>query len=146
MATWRTVDETDLAATLSQREIDAFRRDGGVDGSDAVARVLETTVAHVRGWCSMNGAIKRFGPLGTIPASLVAPAMDYAAYRVLTRLASPVNEDRRKARERAEEIFDKIAQGAITPESYSEDDAVADDSRPAASPAFAPPSPARLLD
>ena len=28
MPNWRTVDETDLAATVSQGEIDAFRADG----------------------------------------------------------------------------------------------------------------------
>ena len=47
---WRAVDENDLAATLSQREIDAFRRSGGVDGSDPMVRLLSRTVAFVRGF------------------------------------------------------------------------------------------------
>lgn len=133
MANWRTVDENDLAASVSQGEIDAYRRDGALDGSDPVARLLESTVALVRNYCSMNGAV-RMGPLGTIPCGLVIPAMDYAMAKVLNRLSVPLTEDRRSALRRAEEIFDNIAKGVVTPESYSEDGEIDDDKRPATSP------------
>ncbi len=133
MANWRTVDENDLAASVSQGEIDAYRRDGALDGSDPVARLLESTVALVRNYCSMNGAV-RMGPLGTIPCGLVIPAMDYAMAKVLNRLGVPLTEDRRSALRRAEEIFDNIAKGVVTPESYSEDGEIDDDKRPATSP------------
>ena len=133
MANWREVDENDLAASVSQGEIDAFRRDGALDGSDPVARLLESTVSLVRNYCSMNGSV-RMGPPGTIPAGLVIPAMDYAAAKVLNRLALPLTEDRRNALRRAEEIFDNIAKGVVTPESYSEDGEIDDDKRPATSP------------
>ena len=49
MPNWRTVSETDLAATLSQAEIDAYRASGPIDGSDRVGALLERTVATVRG-------------------------------------------------------------------------------------------------
>ena len=146
MPNWRTVNEPDLAATLSQAEVDAYRADGPNDGSDRVAAILKRTVATVRGWISCNGAV-RMGPLGTLPNSLISPAMDYAAYDVLKSQNIEVNEDRRRARQRAEEIFEKVATGALTPESYSEDGEVsADDTRPAGSPAYGEAAPPRLLD
>jgi len=133
MANWRTVEETDLAATLSQGEVDAFRADGPTDGSDPVARLLQSTVDAVRGYISCNGAV-RMGPSGTIPRGLVIPAMDYAMGKVLNRIAVPLSEDRRKALEAATALFEKISQGAITPESYTEDGTVDEDKRPATSP------------
>ena len=145
MPNWRTVDETDLAATLSQGEVDAFRRDASLDGSDPVARLLERTVASVRGWISCNSAV-RMGPAGTLPASLISPAMDYAAFDVLKRVDVVPNDARRDARKRAEEIFEKISTGALGCESYSEDGALAEDTRPASAPAFADAHPKRLLD
>ena len=144
-ANWRTVDETDLAATVSQGEIDAFRADGPTDGSDAVARLLQSTVDTVRGYISCNGAV-RMGPSGTIPRGLVIPAMDYAMGKVLNRIGVPLTEDRRKALEAATALFEKISQGAITPESYAEDGELDDDTRPASAPVFAPAHPERLLD
>ena len=145
MPNWRTVDENDLAANFSQDEIEAFRRDGALDGSDPVARLLQSTVDAVRGYISCNGAV-RMGPSGTIPRGLVIPAMDYAMGKVLNRIAVPLSEDRRKALEAAMALFEKISQGAITPESYAEDGQLDDDSRPASAPAFAPAHPERLLD
>lgn len=133
MPNWRTVDEPDLAATVSQGEIEAFRQDGPTDGSDPVARLLQSTVDAVRGYISCNGAV-RMGPSGTIPRGLVIPAMDYAMGKVLNRIGVPLTEDRRKALEAATALFEKISQGAITPESYTEDGTVDEDKRPATSP------------
>lgn len=127
MSTWRTVDEIDLAATLSQGEIDAFRQDAALDGSDPVARLLGRTVATVRGYIATNGKVRRMGPSGTLPESLISPAMDYAAADVLKRMNVPLNEDRRKARERAENLFERVAKGEYTPESDGADDASATD-------------------
>jgi len=127
MSNWRTVEETDLAATLSQREIDAFRRDAALDGSDPVARLLARTVAMVRGYIATNGKVRRMGPSGTLPESLISPAMDYAAADVLKRQAVALTEDRRNARERAEDLFERVAKGEYTPESDGADDASSTD-------------------
>ena len=124
---WRTVDETDLAATISQDEIDAYRASGPVDGSDLVARLLARTVAMVRGYIATNGKVTRMGPSGTLPESLVSPAMDYAAADILKRQDVELNEDRRKARERAEDLFKDVAAGKYTPESDDADDAASTD-------------------
>ena len=67
-------------------------------------------------------------------SSDLIPAMDYAMGKVLNRIASPLSEDRRKALEAAMALFEKISQGAITPESYTEDGTVDEDKRPATSP------------
>lgn len=117
MPNWRAVDESDLAATTAQSEVEAFRADGALDGSDPVARLLTRTVAFVRGYIARNGNVA-MGPSGTLPESLISPAMDYAASDVLKRIGVPLNEDRRKAREDALRLFRDVASGAFTPESY----------------------------
>ena len=127
MSNWRTVDENDLAATLSQGEIDAFRQDASLDGSDPVARLLARTVAMVRGYIATNGKVRRMGSSGTLPESLISPAMDYAAADVLKRINVPLNDDRRKARERAEDLFKDVAAGKYTPESDDADDTASTD-------------------
>ena len=127
MSNWRTVDENDLAATLSQGEIDAFRQDASLDGSDPVARLLARTVAMVRGYIATNGKVRRMGPSGTLPESLISPAMDYAAADVLKRINVTLNDDRRKARERAEDLFKDVAAGKYTPESDDADDTASTD-------------------
>ena len=127
MSNWRAVDENDLAATISQGEIDAFRQDASLDGSDPVARLLSRTVAMVRGYIATNGKVRRMGASGTLPESLISPAMDYAAADVLKRLAVPLNDDRRKARERAEDLFKDFAAGKYTPESDAADDTASTD-------------------
>lgn len=147
MPNWIEPTENDLAANLSQREVDAFRRDGALDGSDPVAPLLARTVSLVRTWIAAGGRCANMGPQGTIPAGLIIPAMDYAMAKVLNRINVPLSEDRRNALKRAEEIFDKIASGALAVESYIEDGAADDDSQEIAnSPASAPATPERLLD
>ena len=146
MPNWRTVDETDLAATMSQREIDVFRSSGPVDGSDRVARLLERTVATVRGWISCNGAVRMCPTPGTLPVSLISAAMDYATYDLIKSIDEVPNEARTDARKHAETIFEKIASGAMRCESYTDDGTIDADSRPASAPLAAEPTPQRLLD
>lgn len=146
MANWIEPTETDLAANLSQGEIDAFRRDGALDGSDPVAPLLERTVSLVRTYVAAGGRCSKMGPTGTIPCGLVIPAMDYAMAKVLNRLGVPLSEDRRNALRRAEEIFDKIAAGELAVESYAENGEIDDSTLPVSSPAAAPATPERLLD
>lgn len=143
---WIRITEADLAASLSQGEIDAFRADGPLDGSDPVERLLALTVSTVRGYISCNGGV-RMEPLGTmIPDGLVIPAMDYAAAKVLKRLNVPLSEDRREALRKAEELFDKIARGIITPESWTPEGEEITPGGKAVSPAATAPHSERLLD
>lgn len=143
---WVEVTESDLASTIAQSEIDAFRADGPLDGSDPVVMLLKRTVSTVRGFISCNGGV-RMEPSGImLPEGLVLPAMDYAAAKLLKRINVPLSEDRREALRKAEELFDKISTGAITPESWTPDGATDSLARPATAPSFASPSPERLLD
>ena len=87
-----------------------------------MTRLLSRTAAMVRGYVASNGKVA-MGPAGTLPESLINAAMDYAAADVLKRMPTPMNEDRRKARQRAEELFEKVAKGDFTPESADADEA-----------------------
>ncbi len=117
---WTKPTETDLAAVLSQREIDAFRQSPSATGaSDPVADAISQAAELARGYCRGNGNI-RMGPAGTIPRSLLGPAMDIAAYNVLKRLPVPVREDRRLARDEAMRILRDVAEGLTTPEGAGE--------------------------
>lgn len=121
---WRTVDANDLAATLSLDEIEAYRRSFPRGAGDPVARLLSRTTAMVRGYVASNGKVA-MGPSGTLPESLVNAAMDYATADVLKRMDTPMNDDRKRARQRAEELFEKVAKGEYTPESEGADEAAA---------------------
>lgn len=133
MASWRTVSEADLAATLAQREIDVYRQSSALDGSDPVERLLGSTVDYVRG-CIASGGPTRMGPARTIPRGLVIPAMDFAMGKVLVRINVPLNEDRREALRKAEELFAGIAEGKARVEPYTDDGSVDEDARPATTP------------
>lgn len=146
MANWIEPTEADLAANLSQSEIDAYRRDGALDGSDPVAPLLDRTASLVRTWIASGGRCSKMGPAGTVPAGLVIPAMDYAMAKVLNRISVSLTEDRRNALKRAEEIFDKIANGEIAVENYDDGSEAEVSASPASSPSFAAPNPERLLD
>lgn len=145
MANWRKLEESDLAAMLSQGEIDGYRADGALDGSDPVLRLLSSTAARFRGAIGASGGV-RMGPEGSIPASLVIPAADYAMGKVLVRLNIPLNDDRRRALEKAEELLADIAAGRLDVESYSEEDEIPPESRRATFPDSLEAHPERLLD
>jgi hypothetical protein len=72
--------------------------------------------------------------------------MDYAAADLLKRMDRPLNEDRRRAREKAEILFEKISEGSYKPESYTESGTPDEMGRPATSPSFVPSVPQRVLD
>ena len=141
MSNWRQITEADLAATLSQGEIDAFRRDGATDGSDPVASLLARTAGKVRVYISSNASVK-MGAYPTIPEGLVSPACDLAAWDVLKRIDVVPNEARKAARDAAEKMLEDIARGLLKPESAVDDDG----NETATTPAFAPATPERMLD
>ena len=147
MPNWREPTETDLAASLAQDEIDAFRASGPADGSDPVASLLFSTASMVRGWIASGGRCAKWGPGWSIPAGLMIPAMDYAMAKVLNRQNIPLTEDRRNALKSAEETFAKLAAGAIGVEPYAEEGEEDDTAQDVAgSPAFGEAHPTRLLD
>lgn len=120
---WRTPTEDDLVATLSQAEVDSFRRSTG--GLDPVGALLRRTSALFRG-AIRTGGRARLSPVDTeIPESVVSKAMDYAAFDVLKRQNREIIKDRRDARRDAEEFMRRLERGDFEPESYGETDEAA---------------------
>jgi len=117
---WITPTEQDLAGTVSQREIDAYRASPAASmAADPVADTISAAADLARGYCRSNGNL-RLGPAGTIPRALLAPVLDIAAYNILKRLPAPVGEDRRTAYEEAMRILRDVAEGRTTPEGHGE--------------------------
>lgn len=116
---WRAPTENDLAAHLSQKEVDAFRASVPAEsGYDPVAHVLTNAAGLVRAHIRA-GKRGRLDPReGTVPEGLMGPLLDYAAYDVLKRLPVDVNEDRRRAREQAVQMMKDLAVGQLVPEPY----------------------------
>lgn len=139
---WIKVHEADLNASLSLKEIDAFRKSADFE-HDPVEKQISAVVAFVRGCIRTGGKCRMSADEASLPESLVLPAMDYLRYQVLTRMNINVNESRTKAYERAAELFDQLRKGEFVPES----DTPAPDESKAASPASGRANPEkRLLD
>ncbi len=118
---WRKPDADDLVATLSQKEVDAFRKSADF-AFDPVERLLSRTVAMVRGYIRSGGKCRLSPDESLIPESTISKAMDYAAFDVLKRLSILPNEARTKARESAEDYFRRIGDGGLVPESHGADE------------------------
>ena len=139
---WRQLTEDDLVATLSRKEVDAYRNDFEID---PVPTLLAETTAWVRGYIRTNGNVRMDPNESTLPESVVSPAMDYVAIKILKRLNIEPKEIRKQARTDAISYFEQIAAGKVNPESFGE--LPQDDSKMSVSaPAFSDPKPARLLD
>lgn len=115
---WRKLTEDDLVATLSRREVDAYKGDFEID---AVAVLLADTAAWARGYIRTNGNVRLHPDEATVPASCVSPAMDYAALKVLKRLNIEPKDARKAAWDAAIKFFESVAAGRVTPESHETD-------------------------
>ena len=124
---WRELTEADLISTLSEKEVEAYRKsaDGAADGGDPVSALLSRTARLVRSYLRAGGRTTLSADGEQIPEGFVSPACDYAAYDVLKRMPVAVGEDRRRARDQAVALFEQAAAGRIVPESADADDAAA---------------------
>ena len=119
MANWRAITATDVAATLSQREVDGYQRSGG-DNLNPLGTLIERTTARVRLSVRSNGRVRMSHDATLVPLSLISPACDYMAFDILKRLDVEVGEDRGRARQQAIDLFDRIERGEVTPEGWDE--------------------------
>ena len=119
---WRITTSDDLAATLSDMEIEAYRTSWTGEG-DPVELLLSRTAALFRGAIRTGGRVKMAKLPYSLPESVISKAMDYAAFDVLKRLDVAINEDRRRARTDAEELLKRLEKGEFEPESDGEEDA-----------------------
>lgn len=139
---WRTLTFDDIAATLSSRELEAFRQSSPIGGDDPVDALLSRTAGLVRSYIRANGHVGLSRVPASLPESLISPACDYAAFDILKRMPVPISEDRRRAREQAIALFEKIARREVTPEPDHPDDGAGQ----AAAPLAGTAKPPRLLD
>lgn len=114
---WRKPTESDLSATLSVREIDAFKRSSDFGGADPVEALITRTAEFVRGYLR-TGGVSMDPTAASIPEGLISPCMDYAAYDVLKRMPLEIGRDRADARRAAITLFDAIAAKKYQPESF----------------------------
>ena len=124
---WRKPEERDLTAKLNQRELAEFKKfPDFATAANPATDLIEQTAEFVRGFCRRNKQVVICPARATIPESLMSPAMDIAAFDVLKRINTNVNESRRLAYEKALELLKDVASGAYTPESYSDEEGDAD--------------------
>ena len=112
---WKKLTEENLVAALSRREIEAYRRDFEVD---AVGLLIADVTAEVRDYIASNGNVRLDPDESRIPPSCVAKAIDILVIRVLKRINIQPVQVRIDAAKAAEDYFQKIAEGRITPQSY----------------------------
>lgn len=142
---WRKPTEDDLLSSLSREEVEAYRQSGAFSHDPVDAQLMDVA-EYVRGYIRSAHGVRMDPEAGTLPSSLVAPAMDYLRFKLLTRMSLEVGESRTKAWERAQELFEKIAEGLFIPES-SGDEPSTEANLPAGAPATGRPNPEkRLLD
>lgn len=115
---WRIPTTEDLTSVLSLTEIETYSRGAASLDADPVPRILANTADLVRSYCRSHGNVALSPVAGTIPEGLIGPAMDYAAYNLLKRFPLKITETRTSARDAAIRIFQDVAEGKLTPESY----------------------------
>ena len=116
---WREPTIEDFKAALSESEARAFGKADELS-DNVIDTKLKNTVAAVRGYIRSGRKCRMPNDERLLPEFLVSPAMNYMAFELLTRYNRTVNESRTKEYDRAADLFDKIAQGAIVPEDYGE--------------------------
>ena len=119
---WRIATSDDLAATLSDQEIEAYRT-SFTGEAEPIELLLNRTAAMFRAAIRTGGRARMSRIPYAIPESVISKAMDYAAFDVLKRLDITINEDRRKAREEAEDLLKRLERGEFEVESDGETDA-----------------------
>lgn len=117
---WRKLTEDDLVASLSRKEVEAYRASAGL-GDDPVEAQLAAVAAFVRGCVRSGGRTPLAPDAGAVPESLVPATVDYLRWQVLTRQNLPVNESRTKAYEAALALFERVRAGEFVPEPDAEE-------------------------
>jgi len=117
---WRSITLDDIAATVSQAELETYRRSEPDSGKDPIVILLNGTAALVRAYCRSNSSIVLSPRANEIPDSLITLACDYAAFDILKRHPTKMTDARRTARKDAIDQLKSIAAGELTPESFAE--------------------------
>ena len=117
---WRLVEESDISATLSQKEIDAFAQSVAYS-ANAIPDLLSRTVAFTRSFIRA-GKISLPKDEMMLPESLINATMDILAFNILKRLPVPVLDDRKVAYQDAINLLKDVANGKLSIEAYETED------------------------
>lgn len=123
---WRELTIEDVAASLNQDEIDAYRQlPDFATRADPIGDLLKEVASYVRGFCRASGVVK-VDPENefTVPLSLIKPSIDIVVYKILARMPMEVLESRKEAWKNAEDLLLKVASKQFVPESFGVEDDV----------------------
>jgi len=118
---WRTPTKDDLIDSVSEKEIGSYDNAASpsLSARPRHESVIARTVAFVRGYiASSPKRITLSTDKSMLPDSLIAPAMDYAAISIIKRSDTETAQLRQTAADNALKLFQSIAEGKFTPESY----------------------------
>jgi len=127
---WRKLDLADVAAHLSQEEMDGYRQYGDFrTNEDPIVVLCKEVAAFCRMKLRKNFFVKLSPNVDELPPELISPACDIVAFKILKRMPVETTEARKLAYTSAIELLNEIQEDKIRPESYKEetDDSSADD-------------------
>lgn len=120
MGNWRVPDEKDLAAHISQTEIDSYSQSPEFkDLEDPVGRLIRQVAELVRGYLRRNLYIKLDPTVASLPEGMITVAMDIVVYKMLKRFPMDANDPRVRSYQDAMALLKEIAEDRTQrPESY----------------------------
>lgn len=119
---WRKATAEDLRRSISETEVEAYGNAANDGGDDRVEALLVRTTRLVRGYLRANRRIRLPKDELLLPDTLIAPAMDYAAFDVVAVVPVDNMEDRRTRRRDAIRVFEQAASDQFYVESYEPED------------------------
>lgn len=104
---WASITESDLLTAISGAELTTYRSHSlAIGQADPVQPTIDGVTALVRGYCSKVMAL---GAAGTIPGSLLMPALDIVAYRMSMRAGKSPSSERKAAHDKALQLLQDVA-------------------------------------
>ena len=117
---WVTPTAADLRAAMTAAEVSELGSLSKAQGqADVVTAILAVVVDLVRGYVRAYRP-NLAGPEGTIPAQLLAPAMDIAVVRLIERAGEEPSQARARALEQAMKLLADVAAGRFVVETGAE--------------------------
>lgn len=116
---WRKLTLSDVAAHLSQDEMDIFRQSEDFHkGEDPILVLCEEVAAEFRMRLRKNFFVKLSPTVGELPPELISPACDVVVFKILKRFPQEPIEARKLAYNAAYELLKEIQNDECRPESY----------------------------
>lgn len=116
---WRKLNLEDVAAHLSQEEMDGFRQYGDFrTGQDPIIELCKQVAAECRMKMRKNFFVDLSPDPEELPPELISPACDMVAFKVLKRLPMEMTEPRKLAYQNALDLLKEIQNDECRPESY----------------------------